>query len=274
MNDVQRYPASYDFSGRTAIVTGAAQGIGNRIAVRLAQSGATVVVADRSADMAKQAAEEITAAGFEAKAYHVDVTDAAEVDGLMSFADGDTHQLSILVNNAAISTTPIIEDLDEQSWRTVVDVNLTGPFLTSKAAVPYLRSNGGGKIVNIASVAAKRISYNASASYTASKAGLLAFTRHLAYEVARDHIHVNAVCPGPVSSPMLERTATTETIDARRSSVPAGRLTTPDDQADLVMFLTSSSSDMITGSAIDVDGGALLGWYDVATYFDRRVTHG
>lgn len=265
-----RSPATYNFLGQTAIVTGSGQGIGRTIAERLASAGASVIIADRNIQEAQRTADEICAAGADAMAFEVDVTNGSHVHELMAFAQSARNGLSILVNNAAISTTKTIEETDEDSWRRVIDINLTGPFLTSKAALPILRGNGGGKIVNIASVAAKRISFNAAASYTASKAGLLAFTRHLAYEAAPDHINVNAICPGPVLSPMLQRTATPETIRAREASVPAGRLTTPDDQADAVLFLASSSSDMINGVALDVDGGALLGWYDVSTYFERR----
>ncbi len=265
-------PARFDFGGQVAIVTGSAQGIGKEIAEQLARSGATVVVADRSGEQARATAQEFARAGYASEAFELDVTDVAQVDDLIRFADGFESGLSILVNNAGISTTKTVEDTDADSWRRVLDINLTGPFLTSKAAVPVLRSHGGGKIVNVASVAAKRISFNAAASYTASKAGLVAFTRHLAYEVARDHINVNAICPGPVLSPMLQRTASAETLRAREASVPAGRLTTPRDQAEAVMFLCSSSADVINGVALDVDGGALLGWYDVATYFERRTT--
>ena len=261
---------SPDFSDHTVVVTGAAQGIGLTIASRFAEAGATVVVADLNADEAERAAQSIVDAGHDALPFAVDVTDEAQVQRLIACAQEARNGLSVLVNNAAISTTKVIEETDADSWRRVIDINLTGPFLVSKAALPVLRANGGGRIVNVASVAAKRISFNAAASYTASKAGLVAFTRHLAYEAAPDGITVNAICPGPVLSPMLQRTASPETLRAREASVPAGRLTTPDDQADAVLFLSSPSADMITGTALDVDGGALLGWYDVSTYFERR----
>jgi NAD(P)-dependent dehydrogenase (short-subunit alcohol dehydrogenase family) len=262
--------ASYDFAGRTAIITGSAQGIGRTIAEGFARAGAAVVIADRNVRDAESTAAEIVAGGADARAFQVDVTSGTEVDALIAFAQSAYGGLSILVNNAAISTTKITEETDEDSWRRVIDINLTGPFLTSKAALPVMRANGGGKIVNIASVAAKRISFNAASSYTASKAGLLAFTRHLAYEAAPHHINVNAICPGPVLSPMLHRTASEETLRAREASVPAGRLTTPQDQTDAVLFLASASADMINGVALDIDGGALLGWYDVAKYYERR----
>jgi NAD(P)-dependent dehydrogenase (short-subunit alcohol dehydrogenase family) len=135
----------------------------------------------------------------------------------------DLGGVDILVNNAGIATTELVEDLDEEKWRGVLDVNLTGPFLCCKAVLPYMRRKGWGRIVNVASVAAKRISFTGAASYTASKAGLLGFTRHLAYEVARHGINVNAISPGPTMTPMYERNADEETRRERIALVPPQR---------------------------------------------------
>lgn len=261
---------TFDLSSHVAVVTGAAQGIGEEIARELARSGASVVIADRHGEGAEAAAARLREEGFDAIARAVDVTVDTEVEALMAFAEGWRSGLSILVNNAAISTTAIIEETSTADWRRVIDINLTGPFLCSKAALPYMRARQRGKIVNVCSVAAKRISFNAGASYTASKAGLVAFTRHLAYEAAPDGINVNAVCPGPVMSPMLQRTATPETIAERRAGVPSGKISTPTDQARAVAYLVSDEASLVYGVALDVDGGALLGWYDTQTYFERR----
>lgn len=260
-------PAPLRFDGRTAVVTGAGRGIGRAIARGFAAGGATVVVADRDP---AGAAEEIISAGGRASGFEVDVTSEEQVDALVAHATEVGGGVDILVNNAAITTTQVVEETDAEAWRRVVDVNLNGPFLCCRAVLPGMRKRGYGKIVNIASVAAKRISFNAGASYTASKAGLVAFTRHLAYEAAPDGINVNAVCPGPVLTPMLAEMADQATLRERERSVPRGRLATPEDQAEMVLYLASDRADMLCGQAVDVDGGALLGWYDTDTYFERR----
>jgi NAD(P)-dependent dehydrogenase (short-subunit alcohol dehydrogenase family) len=261
------------FDGRTAVITGAAGGIGRAVAAGFAAAGATVVVADMDTTAAAAAAKEITADGGSATSFGVDVTDSAQVAAMIDHAREAGGSVDILINNAAITTTQVIEETDEDAWRRVLDVNLTGPFLCSKAALPHMRAQQYGKIVNIASVAAKRISFNAGASYTASKAGLVAFTRHLAYEAAPDGINVNAVCPGPVLTPMLAGMADEQTLRDRSKSVPLGRLSTPEDQTEVILYLASDHASMVCGQAVDVDGGALLGWYDTDTYFTRRGAH-
>ena len=261
---------AYDFTGATVVVTGAAQGIGRALSESFASAGALVVVADHNGDQAARTAAEISDAHGTAVPFEVDVTEESQVVDLIRFADSQDGVFAVLVNNAGISTTGLIEDVDVRDWRRVVDVNLNGPFLTCRSALPILRRNGGGRIVNIASVAAKRISSNMAASYTASKAGLVALTRHLAYEAAPWNITVNALCPGPVAAPMLYDTVAPDVVAARIANIPMGRLTTPEDQAEAVLFLASPGASMITGVALDVDGGALLGWIDVATYYGRR----
>jgi len=180
-------------------------------------------------------------------------------------------RFDILVNNAGIATSQTVEEMPEEDWRRVLDTNLTGPFLCCRAALPPMRKNGWGKIVNVSSVGGRRISYNGGANYTASKAGLLAFTRHLAFEVALYGINVNAICPGPTLAPMMDRLAAPETFNQILKSVPRGRLATPEDQAQAVLFLVSDLADFICGVALDVDGGFLLGWHDIETYRANRM---
>jgi NAD(P)-dependent dehydrogenase (short-subunit alcohol dehydrogenase family) len=178
--------------------------------------------------------------------------------------------VDILVNNAGIATTQLVEDLDEDAWRRVLEVNLTGPFLCSKAVLPLMREKGWGRIVNIASVAAKRISFTGAASYTASKAGLLGFTRHLAYEVAALGINVNAICPGPtLTCHVREERRRGNPARARRDG-PEGPLPHPRRHRPGRGILCSEAADPLCGLAIDVDGGSLLGWMPWEKYMAKR----
>jgi len=259
-----------ELAGRVAIVTGAGAGIGAGIAVALAEAGAAVAVADIDEPTAASTASAIAETGGRALALGADVAEASEVDEMVRRTVAALGGVDILVNNAGIATTELVEDLDEVRWRRVLDVNLTGPFLCSKAVLPHMRSRGWGRIVNIASVAAKRISVTGSASYTASKAGLLGFTRHLAYEVAGYGINVNAICPGPTLTAMYERNTDEQTRREGMAMVPKGRWLTPDDHGRIAVFLCSEASEAVYGQAIDVDGGTLLGWMPWDVYMAKR----
>jgi NAD(P)-dependent dehydrogenase (short-subunit alcohol dehydrogenase family) len=259
-----------ELTGRVAIVTGAGAGIGAGIAAMLAEAGAAVTVADIDGESAAATAKVIEKRGGRAITVTADVSDAREIDAMVRQTVTDLGGLDILVNNAGIATTELVEDLDEEKWRGVLDVNLTGPFLCCKAVLPHMRRKGWGRIVNVASVAAKRISFMGAASYTASKAGLLGFTRHLAYEVAPHGINVNAICPGPTMTPMYERNADEETQRERIAMVPKGRWLTPEDHGRVTVFLCSEAADALCGLAIDVDGGSLLGWMPWDRYMAKR----
>ena len=259
-----------ELAGRVAIVTGAGAGIGAGIAVALAQAGAAVAAADIDKARAFATARSIEDKGGRAVGVHADVSDAGQVDAMVRETVATLGGVDILVNNAGIATTELVEDLAEAEWRRVLDVNLTGPFLCSKAVLPHMRAKGWGRIVNVASVAAKRISFTAAASYTASKAGLVGFTRHLAYEVAPYGINVNAICPGPTLTPMYERNADEQTRRERIAMVPKGRWITPSDHGGIIVFLCSEAADARCGLAIDVDGGSLLGWMPWQQYMTKR----
>jgi NAD(P)-dependent dehydrogenase (short-subunit alcohol dehydrogenase family) len=263
-------PASGELSGRVAIVTGAGAGIGAGIALALAEAGAAVVVADIDEATAVSTARALENKGARALAVAVDVSEGAQVRNMVQQAAAALGPADILVNNAGIATTQLVEDLDEIAWRRVLDVNLTGPFLCAKAVLPAMRERGWGRIVNIASVAARRISFTAAASYTASKDGLLGFTRHLAYEVAPHGINVNAICPGPTLTAMYERNADEETRRERVAMVPQGRFLTPEDLGHVAVFLCSEAAGPLCGVAIDVDGGSLLGWMPWEKYMAKR----
>jgi NAD(P)-dependent dehydrogenase (short-subunit alcohol dehydrogenase family) len=259
-----------ELTGRVAIVTGAGAGIGAGIAAMLAEAGAAVTVADIDGESATSTAKGIENRGGRAITVTADVSDARDIDAMVRQTVTDLGGVDILVNNAGIATTELVEDLDEETWRGVLDVNLTGPFLCCKAVLPHMRRKQWGRIVNVASVAAKRISFTGAASYTASKAGLLGFTRHLAYEVAPHGINVNAICPGPTMTPMYERNADEQTRRERIAMVPKGRWLTPEDHGRVTVFLCSEAADALCGLAIDVDGGSLLGWMPWDRYMAKR----
>jgi NAD(P)-dependent dehydrogenase (short-subunit alcohol dehydrogenase family) len=261
--------AARELTGRVAIVTGAGAGIGAGIALALADAGATVAVVDIDDPSAKATAAAIEKQGGRAIAVRADVSEGVPVRDMVVETLRRLGSVDILVNNAGIATTDLVENLEEIAWRRVLDINLTGPFLCSKAVLPHMRARGWGRIINISSVAAKRMSVMAAASYTASKAGLVGFTRHLAYEVARDGINVNAICPGPTLTHMYERIDEV-TRRERVASIPKGRWVTPEDLGEVTVFLCSPAADMICGVALDVDGGSLLGWTPIETYLARH----
>jgi NAD(P)-dependent dehydrogenase (short-subunit alcohol dehydrogenase family) len=166
-------------------------------------------------------------------------------------------RLDIVVNNAGILRPTRFELIDETEWELIITGNLTSTYLCCRAAIPELRRSGGGSIVNISSSAGKSVSTIGGAHYTAAKAGVLGLTRHLARELAADHIRVNAVCPGLIDTEMVRSTIEPDRIAAYASTFPARRLGTPQEVADLVVYLASSRSSYITGASVDVNGGDL-----------------
>lgn len=254
-------------AGKTAIVTGAAGGIGAAAARALAAEGARVALLDRDAERVAAAAAAIAGA----RAYPADIADKAAVERVFAAVARDLGGIDILVNNAGIESVWTIERMPEADWDRVLDVNLKGAMLCTQAAVPSMKARGGGAIVNVASVAGKRISFSGGASYTASKAGLLGFTRHAAFELGLYRIRVNAVCPGPTLTPMIERNLDAAQRKAVEAIVPLGRWVLPEDVATAIVFLAGDGAAMCTGTSIDVDGGVLVSnGSPYREYFARR----
>lgn len=259
-----------DLSGRVAIVTGAGRGIGRGIARTLARNGARIVIAEIDPATGADAADEIRSTGGQAIAVRTDVTDSRAVEAMVARCLAEWGTVDILVNNAGTASSHMVEDMPESEWRRVLDVNLTGPFLCSKAVLAVMKRNHYGKIVNISTPGARRISFNAGANYTAAKEGLHALTRHLAYEVADHGINVNCVSPGTTITPLVEGESAPGYPAERAKMIPRGRLATIDDTANAVLFLVSDLADYVCGVVLDVEGGVLLGWTDVATYRAAR----
>lgn len=244
--------------GRTAIVTGAARGIGYAIAETLGDEGAGVVVADVNADGAEDAADELSDAGVESLAVHCDVTDRQDVAAMVEATVEAFGGIDVLVNNAGIATREPFMELEPSQWDEIVDVNLTGAFNCSHAAAPEL-TTGGGSIVNISSMAGRNISYHAAAPYTASKWGLVGLTKHLAWDLAEYDVRVNAVCPGSTLTPLIEAETEPGARAETAEKIPLDRWAEPEDQAEGVRYLVSDAADYVTGTVLEIDGGKQLG---------------
>lgn len=250
--------AAEEFSGKVAIVTGAARGMGYAVAKRLAAGGAKVVINDINAEVAARAASDLHALGHEALAFPGDVTSGDDVGRLVARAVDYYGEVHILINNAGIlRPTPVI-DIEEDEWDLVVNVNLKGTYLCSRAVLPGMQEAGWGRIVNFSSTAGKNVSTVGGAHYTAAKAGILGFTRHLAKEVAGYGITVNAVCPGLIDTEMVRSTINAERAQAYADGFPIKRLGEPFEVAELVAFLASDRAAYITGASLDINGGDLM----------------
>ena len=237
--------------GKTAIVTGAAQGIGYAIARRFSTEGARVAIVDVDLDGAQRAADEI---GGSAIAVGADVARADEVDRAFAEVVDRFGGVDILVNNAGIvGTDRPVRDLDEADWNRVLDINLKGTFLCSRAAVRHMIPKRAGVIVSLASISGKEGNAN-MAPYSVSKAGVICFTKTLAKEVLSEGIRVNCVAPALIDTPILQE-MDRERVDFLTSKIPLGRLGRPEEVAATILFLASEESTFTTGQCFDVSGG-------------------
>lgn len=244
--------------GKVALVTGAAQGLGKGIALRLAAEGYRIVLAD--VDHARLE-EAHAGAGKDTVALRVEVADADSVAQGLARVRETFGRLDVLVNCAGIlglvdNRPPLVEDTPLDTWQRVIAVNLTGPFLMCRAALPLMRESGGGRIVNIASRAARVRS--GDPAYAASKGGLLTFSRYLAGEVAKHGITVNCVAPSRVQTPMTSAIGDDSVIAAKIAETPLGRIGTINDVAGAVAFLVSPDAAFMTGAILDVNGGSFM----------------
>jgi len=241
---------------KVALVSGGARGIGAAITKILAQEGAKVVIGDVLEDAGQKTAAEINDAGGECVFVRLDVTSEAAWNSAVGEAVSRFGKLDILVNNAGVTSRGMIEDISVDDWTRVMDVNVKGGFLGTKASIPLMRANGGGSIVNISSGAAIAPQPNTSGAYSASKGAVRIFTKSTAIQYAGENIRCNSVHPGPVETDMLNLSREDDTeLATMKARVPLGRFGSAEDIAYGVLYLASDESSFVTGSELVIDGG-------------------
>jgi len=253
------YVLKFDLNSKVAIVTGAGRGMGEATAKKLAIHGSTVIVNDLGDQMINRVVKEIKKAEGKAVGYTADVSDYLQVKKMVDTIISQFKRIDILVNNAGIlRRRKSIEDIEDEEWDLMMNVNVKGVFNCSKAVLRYMKKQRSGKIVNISSSAGRSTSELGGAHYTTSKAAVLGLTRHLAREAAPYNINVNSICPGLIDTHMVREMTSKEELNGWRKTIPMGRLGKPEEEADLVLFLVSNASSYINGATIDLTGASLL----------------
>jgi 3-oxoacyl-[acyl-carrier protein] reductase len=248
----------FDLTGRSALVTGAAGGIGSAVAHALAAAGAAVLVTDLDKDAASAVAERIRTDGGEAESAALDVADRASADAAVAQAAGLAEgALHILINNAGVTAPAMFADLTEENFRRLIDVHVMGAFHCSQAALPFMPTDGKGRIINVTSSAGLTGTLG-QVNYSAAKAGIIGFTKSLARELARKNILVNALAP-LAATPMTETIRTNEKFAANMiARIPLRRWAEPSEIAGAFVFLASDAASYITGQVLPVDGGMVM----------------
>jgi NAD(P)-dependent dehydrogenase (short-subunit alcohol dehydrogenase family) len=250
--------------GRVAIITGGNSGIGKATSLLFAREGAKVVVAGRNSARGREVVQQITKSKGDALFVRTDVSKAQDVKNLVEKTMKKYGRVDILFNNAALSPVGTVLTTSEKEWRAVIDTNINGTFLCTRYVLPHMIKQGGGAIINTGSINSL-MAMKEEAAYDASKGGVLMLTRATAMDFAKDKIRVNCICPGAIETPMLRDIIqkAPDPKDAEEQLVKKhalGRIGTPDEVAQVALFLASDDSSFVTGTAVAVDGGMLGGW--------------
>jgi NAD(P)-dependent dehydrogenase (short-subunit alcohol dehydrogenase family) len=252
-------------ANRVAIITGGASGMGKAMAHRFAEEGCSIVISDISEFLGKKAADEVSKTGGEAIFFHCDVTDSSQVQDMVNAAIRRFNKIDILVNNAgALGTLWSLEEVTEEDWDRILDLNLKSVFLCCKAVVPHMKGNNYGRIVNISSMGAVSPP-RPVVHYHAAKAGVISLTQNIALELVSFNIRVNSVVPGPIQTSYYEPRLKDMTEAQREAyfatkgkTTPMQRMGKPEEIASVALFLVTDASSYITGEAINVAGGLPL----------------
>jgi len=247
---------------KTALVAGGGGGIGRAVALALGREGGKIAVADIAKDNAEKVCSDVRGLGVDAMPCLVDLTKKADVDRMIGEIIGRFGQINILVNCQGWDRLEPFVESDEETWEKLLAINFKSVLYTSKAVLPHMISHGGGKVVNISSDAG-RVGSSWEAVYAGAKGAVIAFSKTIAREVACHKINVNVVCPGLTETPLLQAIRsqseqTAKIIDAVTKATPFRRPATPEEIAETVLFLVSSSADFITGQTVSVSGGLTM----------------
>jgi len=248
-----------EFKGKVVLVTGAGRGIGRALAMAFAAQGARVAANDLTPVNLDETLKRITAEGGECKDFVFDVAGKMPVQAMIEEIRDEWGRIDILVNNAGVEPHTSLLEMDEWDWRRTLDVNLTGPFFTMQSVGRVMREQGGGIMVNIASIAGRAHGLKDRSAYVASKMGLIGLTREASRELAAYNIRVNAICPGVIETEMTAALRQDEAMLRKwLEDIPQGRLGRVDDVVGLALFLCSEAAAYVTGQAINVDGGKVM----------------
>jgi len=252
-------PTYPELSGRVAVVTGAAQGIGAATARAFAEQQASVALLDIDGAGAKKVADAITARGGRAVAIHVDVTDEKSVERAIASVTSEFGGLDVLVNCAGgYGRLATVEDMPVEEWDRTVALNLRSVFLVSRAAIPHLKRSRAGRIINVSSISGRQVTVASSPAYGSAKAAVIQLTRFLAQQLGPDGITANAIAPITTLTPRVAALRTEAELERIASLVPLKRLAEPEDHAQAMLFLASDAASYLNGITLDVNGGRIM----------------